>query len=73
MSFYNEKFINKGRKVKYCSCCNITIEKGESSYNVPSDNFDTSYDICLECYKKCEEADITDVEDVSGIFITDEE
>lgn len=51
MSFYNEKFVNKGRTQKTCMCCSKTIKIGESSYTIPNveNDFSASH-LCTKCY-----------------------
>ena len=51
MSFYNERFVNKGRTEKYCMCCGKAIKIGESSYTIPDveNDFSASH-LCTTCY-----------------------
>lgn len=73
MSFYCEKFVKSGRKTKYCSCCGGTIDKGESSYGVPSECFESTINICMPCYKKCEDLGITDISDATSLYNEEDE
>ncbi|OSA95688.1 UNVERIFIED_ORG: hypothetical protein B2H93_04520 [Clostridium botulinum] len=64
MSFYCEKYVRSGRKVKSCYMCGCTIDKGESSYTIAGENFEFNYDMCIPCYVKCEEDGIDDLSEV---------
>jgi hypothetical protein len=49
---YCEKFVKKGKKEKWCYECGEIIKTGESSWNVPGENFETNYHFHEKCYKK---------------------
>lgn len=71
MSFYCEKHVGKGRKTKWCCKCNKTIDKGESSYSIPGENFEVNHDMCIPCHDECEKLGIDDISEV--IHYDDEE
>lgn len=62
MSFYDEKFIKKGRVTKRCMACGKQIEKGESAWTIPHLEEYSSSTLCVECHKDLIEAGITDSE-----------
>ena len=64
MSFYCENYVGKGRKVKSCCRCGCTINKGESAYTIPGENFEFNYDMCVPCHTQCEKDGIDNISDV---------
>jgi hypothetical protein len=46
--FYEEKFVEAGRKEKECYACKTPILIGQSSYTFKSLDYLT-YHVCLEC------------------------
>jgi hypothetical protein len=64
MSFYCEKHVGKGRKTKWCCKCGKTIDKGESSYSIPGENFEVNHDMCIPCHDDCEKNNITEISQV---------
>jgi hypothetical protein len=73
MSFYCEKHVGKGRKTKWCCKCGCTIAKGESSYSIPGENFETTHDMCIPCHNECETLGIDDICDVKKYDEDDDE
>lgn len=62
--FYCENHVGKGRKVKTCCKCGCMIDKGESAYTIPGENFEVNFDMCVPCHDECEKAGIDDICDV---------
>ena len=65
MSFYCEKHIKKGRKVKTCTMCGSKID-GTPHYTIPymEDLGCSSANLCHDCYDDCEKKAIDKVEDI---------
>jgi hypothetical protein len=65
--FYQEQFVKAGRKEKTCDSCSKKIEKGQSAYTIPGEDFMACY-ICTDCYptlvKYCQSNNITQIEGV---------
>lgn len=64
MGFYCENHVSKGRKFKTCCMCGKTINKGDSSYSIPGENFEVNYDMCTPCHNSCDKAGIDDISEV---------
>lgn len=76
MSFYGDKHVLKGRRIKRCEGCGAQIEIGQPGWTIPNTELDSSIFLCDECYDKLEDASIDDTEDLQTIlykYIDEEE
>jgi ribosome-binding protein aMBF1 (putative translation factor) len=61
--FYWEKYIKKGRKIKYCSMCGKQID-GTPHYDITDTESYCIKTLCLECYDECNNKGITEYDSI---------